>query len=274
MHWPDIHNVYRTCRYKLDYYLIEFRRKYYSNSRNPRVIQAKLKDQIILSLRTCPHDKYLVKQDEYLTLAEVGHELDPELGHHSVGSVVEMYLAETENPLLDLSDHSPGEEDDPQTAAELFTPITPATQITSPTPGSENRTESGLEEPNSGSEELKKHEEKTKPSLPDIQKVWAKLPFTSSRQTLKCKNAELTATNESVEAQDTSKWGKPTEGKMVWKTVLNDVSLSAARLSTGSDGGSKEDYESLTGDFIDSRRKVDLFVDNLAEGRAKFYGKS
>lgn len=258
MHWEDVYHVIHTCRYKIDYHLIELRRKYYSNSRNPRVIHTKLQDRMLFSLRTCPHDKYLPKADEFLTLEKA---TDTE-------SLMDIYLEE-EEPLVNLDETSSFDDHRPM---DVFSPTTPQTPQTSPIYPHENRPQTAQR---SQTSQLPKSE-KLRNSLPDIQKVWARLPFTASRmQNLMSKNVVASSTNESVEAFHTS-YKCPqcvNENKMVWKTVLNDVSLSAARLSTGSDGVSRDDYENLSGDFIDSKRKEDLFVENLAEGRAKFHGK-
>lgn len=65
--WEDmIHNV----RYKMDYYMIHARLNYYSNSKNPRVIQTRFQNQKLTSLRTNPHDPYFVRPGEFLTLAK------------------------------------------------------------------------------------------------------------------------------------------------------------------------------------------------------------
>lgn len=55
-------------RYKVEYYKTRYKQRYYSNDRNPRVIQTKLKNQLLLSLRTQPHDKYFLKPGEFLAL--------------------------------------------------------------------------------------------------------------------------------------------------------------------------------------------------------------
>lgn len=60
--------VLHSVRYNFDYYCIHARLNYYSNSRNPRVIQARFKNQKLTTLRTNPHDPYYARPGEFLTL--------------------------------------------------------------------------------------------------------------------------------------------------------------------------------------------------------------
>lgn len=66
-----MHSIQYTLhdlRYKVEYYKARYKQRYYSNDRNPRVIQTKLQNQRLLSLRTQPHDKYFIKPGEFLAL--------------------------------------------------------------------------------------------------------------------------------------------------------------------------------------------------------------
>ncbi|CUM47588.1 uncharacterized protein AC631_05169 [Debaryomyces fabryi] len=64
----SIQYTFHDLRYKVEYYKTRYKQRYYSNDRNPRVIQTKLKNQRLLSLRTQPHDKYFIKPGEFLAL--------------------------------------------------------------------------------------------------------------------------------------------------------------------------------------------------------------
>lgn len=64
----SIQHKFHEIRYKVDYMKTRYRQRYYSNERNPRVIQTKLLNQRLLSLRTHPHDKYFIKPGEFLAL--------------------------------------------------------------------------------------------------------------------------------------------------------------------------------------------------------------
>lgn len=65
---PKIQELYRDLHSNIDYLGIKYRQKYYSNDENPRLIQTRLKNQPLLSLRTLPHDKYLIKPGEFLSI--------------------------------------------------------------------------------------------------------------------------------------------------------------------------------------------------------------
>ncbi|CCE86332.1 Piso0_004815 [Millerozyma farinosa CBS 7064] len=64
----SIHDKFKEFRYKLEYAFASYKQRYYSNDTNPRVIQTKLKNSTLISLRTCPNDKYIIKQGEFLAL--------------------------------------------------------------------------------------------------------------------------------------------------------------------------------------------------------------
>lgn len=277
--WADVYHVYRRARYKVDYHLIELRRKYYSNSRNPRVIHSKLKTGILTTLRTCPNDKYLAKPGEYLSIE--GEESDPQSDPQSepIDDLVDLYLEEPEEPLVDLEDIASATDDENRPSAEIMSADTPATQV-SPISNDEfalgSKSDLNLHLDKMAATPVKTGSPaKSRPSMSDLQRVWSRLPFTQYKlQSIMKRNASATATTESVEAYQITKCAQ-SEDRRVWKTVLNDVSLSAARLSTGSDVGSKDEFENLSGDFTDYKRKpVDVFADTLVRGRAKFHGKA
>lgn len=273
--WADVYHVYRRARYKVDYHLIELRRKYYSNSRNPRVIHSKLKRGILTTLRTCPNDKYLAKPGEYLSIEGA----EPEPQSEPFDDLVDLYLEEPEEPLVDLEDTRSATDHENGPSAEIMSAETPATQFT-PLSNDEfvlgSKSDLNLHFDKMAATPAKTESPaKYKPSMSDLQKVWSRLPFTQYKlQSIMKRNAAATATTESVEAYQITKCAQ-SEDRRVWKTVLNDVSLSAARLSTGSDVGSKDEFENLSGDFTDYKRKpVDVFADTLVRGRAKFHGRA
>lgn len=63
--------VIHSVRYNFDYYRIHARLNFYSNSKNPRVIQTRFKNQKLTTLRTNPHDPYYARPGEFLTLAKM-----------------------------------------------------------------------------------------------------------------------------------------------------------------------------------------------------------
>lgn len=62
---PVVHDV----RFSVDMLRAKYTQWYYNTDRNPRVIHTRLPQQQLLSLRTWPRDKYLIKPGEFLTLA-------------------------------------------------------------------------------------------------------------------------------------------------------------------------------------------------------------
>ncbi|OBA19772.1 hypothetical protein METBIDRAFT_32841 [Metschnikowia bicuspidata var. bicuspidata NRRL YB-4993] len=64
------------------------------------------------------------------------------------------------------------------------------------------------------------------------------------------------------------------DDRKVWQLVLSDISLSAARLSTGSEGTSRDEFEDLKGDLTHAKVKEhpDFFAENMRQAKAKFYG--
>lgn len=63
----NIEYYIRKLRFKYHYIKANYLQRYYSNSKNPRIVQAKVTDRL-LSLRTCPNDKYMLKPGEFLAL--------------------------------------------------------------------------------------------------------------------------------------------------------------------------------------------------------------
>ncbi|ODV80552.1 uncharacterized protein CANTADRAFT_153147 [Suhomyces tanzawaensis NRRL Y-17324] len=62
-------NTIHQLKHRWDILLVEWRRRRYSNSHDPRLIHTKLKGKTLLSLRAFPHDEYHLKPGEFLTLA-------------------------------------------------------------------------------------------------------------------------------------------------------------------------------------------------------------
>ncbi|KAK6456011.1 uncharacterized protein RJT20DRAFT_140687 [Scheffersomyces xylosifermentans] len=63
-----LQGVFHDVKYHWHYLAVDYRRKYYSTNRNPRVIQSKFQNQTLISLRTFPQCKYLIKPGEFLSV--------------------------------------------------------------------------------------------------------------------------------------------------------------------------------------------------------------
>lgn len=250
MYFPSVSDLCRKAQYKWDYLCIDARLRYYSNSSNPRVIHTKLKNQPLLSLRTYPHDKYLVKPGEFLTLAKRG---DPE------------------EDVLDFLDH--------------YNEATLAVQVVKGSVGSAEREKAAL----MGSEEYWKTHEPEKynhsfwnprAALVHTDAMVARVVGQFRRREelvdvgqeslapSECSNAQ----NDKNEAKcncDARAKCKACRGAEVWRTVISDVLLLAARLSTGSEGTARDDYENLSCDLTELKRK-DVFAENYKQGRERW----
>lgn len=56
MYIPTVDHTVKQLRYKFNYAMIDMRRRYYGHLKNPRVINTKFKDEVLVSLRT--HTKF------------------------------------------------------------------------------------------------------------------------------------------------------------------------------------------------------------------------
>ena len=61
---------YRQVRFNVRFAIADYKQRYYSNSKNSRVIHTKLQNQPLITLRTEPHDKYLHSPGEFLKVPE------------------------------------------------------------------------------------------------------------------------------------------------------------------------------------------------------------
>lgn len=55
---------YRELRFRFNHLLVAYRQRYYSTDKNPRVIQSRIQNQQLLSLRTFPRDPCLTNNDK------------------------------------------------------------------------------------------------------------------------------------------------------------------------------------------------------------------
>lgn len=292
MFLPTFEQACNAVRYKIDYYLIDARQRYYSNSRNPRVIQTKLQNQTLMSLRTCPHDKYLLNPGEFLTL---GRKEDED---NDLNSFVDLYNGKSEGEGTEVNEtqiyETPiGKETQMENEAQIEdeaqnenTKLVDLDQCSCDCHGSHIQTspQTLVSRASRLKRRFKRKSPEPKPFMaePTIVEQLATADFqpeplehkTAAEISLKILGRFPFTGTKAPQAQS-CRCAKCVDEKKVWRTVLNDVSLSAARLSTGSDGPtSREDYENLSCDFIESKKKnSDVFAENLQAGKARFHGK-
>lgn len=361
--------AYHNVRYKVDYHMIHARLKYYSNSKNPRVIHTKLNNQRLITLRTNPHDPYFVKPGEFLTLGSSTDEYSAETLDH----VLHYYYHPTS---LDIESCPPtfGENEKEKSIQMVEGPSRTQGKpsecgvVESHRFGKEHRKnrsaklnldsekrgtpvgilkkwdERGISSADtagsSGTKKLKRISDKrsilqgskvpTSGGILDLpleslfprylQSSYSS-PVTfadnephphSPKKFENTKSATSGNFSGSLLEMDSSygnyaqysnllqvmspvesvsmfrqssprfsrapgnHYDNKADDKKVWQVVLSDISLSAARLSTGSEGTSREDYDSLKGDLTHAkvRENPDYFAENLKQGKVKFHGNS
>lgn len=235
---PTCEEIWRDLRYKTRYFIIDSKRKWYLTSKNPRVIHTRLQGQRLTTLRTCPNDRYLVKHGEYLDVEKKKPEPIKEPDYFE--SLVDLYNEDFEEE-QENSDHSIEVEPPLHSIVDEY--ISPPPRYSSPVDKS--------------SSFFQKLHQKY-PNAEDKEQVYVVIdenhPELSSREQLLLRKMQ-----------------KRPENDQIWKTVLNDVSLSAARLSTGSTPPSREELGDVSGDFTEKANKDrDFFKRNYDEGKVKF----
>ncbi|KAK6462054.1 hypothetical protein DFJ63DRAFT_313205 [Scheffersomyces coipomensis] len=358
--------TFRFIRYKIDYYYVDYKQRYYSTNRNPRIIQTKLQNKQLISLRTFPKDKYFTKPGEYLMLEPKScdvHELPlssssplepineiagdvvsflsfdetfiqshnrknrkvgvslpttdirinsvPDLmfssknnAHHKPSTCICECHENNVSPLesLELVKSNPKELKQPKSSKvrERFKRyIRIPSKSTHPLPLNDppSNIDSNIHVPieldvGMGMGLDKEKNQDNNPLLLKLADSPIKLsssssssPLISPQQQFYSLVSKLSSSsllpfgNDSSELKDTSTI-MPKSPK-VWKTVLNEVSLSAARISTGSTPSHLIDSRKVSADFIDAKSlnnneneqeqsETDLFAVNLAQAKMKY----
>lgn len=260
----SIHRIYRDVQYNLDYYNVKYRQKLYSNDRNPRLIQTRLQNKTLLSLRTCPHDKYLIKPGEFLTIEPLDlqqvqeqdleealfNDFDSPPASRRLNLSLLQSLAM--NSVCDLIKIEPEQEEllSEECSCACHSPISFKQRVKLKLICL--RPERVKEQQQEEDTELEEY--------PALRQMPCLLPSPARITTGATFQPVLSKPNQCLNTSkcQCAKCCKSEEN--VWKKVLNDVSLSAARLSTGSLPTSRHDFENLTSDFINTKSK-DAFAD-------------
>lgn len=294
--------VLHDLRYQIDCLLVEYRLRYYSTSKNPRVIQQRLCNQQLLSLRTWPHDKYFLKTGEFLAMsfsratnadrvaedplsAEqqvlfTGFDEDHEcpqcgrLGHSAEPNNGQIEAESAEDVLVDLN-VAP---ESPKKSFRRFMCLPFTKRVRSVAPLAEEDEEEEDEETAAKtkkgqmakpSENTKKAEAPGEVEAPARAERTDTLPLKDLL--LGLKTLHLQPANARGEVSEQASQNTPGRHEKVWTSVLNGVSLQAARISTGSQPTSRGDRGSVTADFIGA--KSDFFAARLQEAKFKYHGE-
>lgn len=275
---PSLSEAYRKAKYNWNYLLIDARLRYYSNSSNPRVVHTKFSNQPLLSLRTYPHDKYFVKQGEFLTLARKDD--------NDIVSFLDCYneasLASHANPTQYCMPGLPTQYCTPG----LFEVVKLSEGEWRPLASDRLHDWFRTQVPKEQTDKImaRAHERKKElvgkmkmrlrakvGSATDKEEQLIDMPLSPVTSKSEGHMLELARVRFEGDPNQRCKCAKCDE-KKIWQTVLNDVSLSAARLSTGSE--CTDDEQSPMHSPKNSPKKGakrDVFAENYRQGRTRFF---
>lgn len=233
------HRKYTGLRYKVDYLVIDYKQRYYSNHRDPRIVQGKLGESPFISLRTFPHDKYLARIGEFLTLTRRGKEVEAQKDE----------VEEEEEQSCEIESAESAD----MTECLISSPIMYHPRSVSLP---EELTKYSSEEANN-TEEPKTNiiQRLYKNYHPEVLIPKLKSPMLpktpkSAKSVKSITKFSFTPTDVPLPASRGDILSKGATRPEVWKLVLNDISLHAARIPYGAPPKSRQDYTNLTSDFI------------------------
>lgn len=227
---PTIPETYKRIRYKVNFFIVDTKLKWYLTSRNPRLIQSKFQGQTLISLRVHPHDKYLVKKGEFLSLEK------KQPDHFSWGSLVDLYCQEA---VENMSFPPPEEEiqEDPKGCEQ---PMIQSVDIVNKRVSKITRASNFIRSFQRSKAETGRDKESPGPGI--------------RRRIMYSRLFRRGHDKSSDEASPSNK--SSDSCPRVWHRILNDVSLSAAQVSTGTAPTSRSDYDNLSSDLTEGRRRA------------------
>lgn len=266
----------RDLQYHIDYAKINYRQRYYSTSRNPRVIQARIGNEPLLSLRTYPLDLYIVKPGEFLALERKckrskGKILqpsaeDPFLNFSRLNSLEESRelpveasgsgdVTQSESPKLGLKDRFRSFKGRYQSLHLLknnplkLDAAAPSHDLPSPI----------LETVNGDMAMWNQQIDNGGPQPPQLP---PRRPVRCASDTMKQSLCVRPDTSRANWVRRKSSGSRRSNESAVWKSVLNDISLSAARVTAGHQPKCNSAYRVLSCDFIN----VEAYLENCGVG--------
>lgn len=318
-----IHNL----KYRLDYYRADYTRKYYSNSKNPKVIHSKLNCKNLLSLRTCPRDKYMINPGEFLSTEPKrgeNEELNDNNSHDDIIDTCSNLICFNTDPYHsdfydsnDDSNNNMGFKKNPDEALRplmgrkimkgfSFTrkrlseiPLIPSPILEINSAAIEKLEEEEKEEENKDQEddhneaiEMVQLENSRTPNVIGDHKIMeyapsyipskVRDPLVNKNQTRFIFNMTNFGRRHSITEGDDhilynssyclNHKNNSDTNLYPWKTVYNNISLSAARVvSVGEAPKSKADFTNLTSDFVAVKPSKDVFNSTLEFGKRKYF---
>ncbi|KAF3988716.1 hypothetical protein FT663_03219 [Candidozyma haemuli var. vulneris] len=251
---PTIPETYKKLRYKVNYFIVDTRSKWYSTSRNPRLVQSKFQGQTMITLRVHPHDKYLIKPGEFLSLEKK----DPDT--FSLNSFVDMYCQEMVDN-MSFPDYEGSEKDEEEDSQEQDQDTKEAPKINSvdinePPISPITRASNFIRSFSRSERKAVNMEKEESPKAPESPKT-PESPITRKRdfyrRMLGIRRWEEEPLEESTSIGMEVSGDFSSPSPKVWRRVLSDISLSAAQISTGSAPSSRGAYENLSSDLTEGR---------------------
>lgn len=314
---PTFHELYKDVQYRIRYWEISYRQKYYSTDKNPRVIQTKLPNQKLISLRTLPHDKYLIKPGEFLSVSyepdkssamvvekhnksrfniqpkDYENYLESRNGKKLFGGFDDTVIGspmksqplrrvKSVTDLVSLQAQEEEEEEEEDATAEdkilsasslnTFSLLSPSLLPKIPSGKSIRRFIKSpwakltpLPEQNDPPGSPRKSDKILPPSR--VQSIVSKLSAPSCIERKTCPCTKCSARRPSSPANNENDQD-PVLEIQPWTKIYNDISLTAARVSTGSLPSSRHDFDNLSSDFV-RPKLVNKNLDNIRKCSAK-----
>ncbi|KAG7660926.1 uncharacterized protein J8A68_005601 [[Candida] subhashii] len=346
-----LYQTYHDIRFNVDHFIVGYRQRYYSLNKNPRVIQTKLHNQQLISLRTFPRDKYIVEPTGFLSLGnenanDSGNDEIEETASFTVYDIDELISfdescvsipipdyennnssREIQGPdclkgdrLISLGNFPEEQEFQEEELVEEEGCHLPAIYPVQDPPCScschkisvvpipkednsrkirvkdrfikfvrSNINKVASKESDSGSneqepsieivlDEAESLDRDQEVPANKISQIVSNFSFLTSRG-----DSTIGVQDEEIEENDREEEQEEVKTEKVWKLVLNDVSLSAARLSTGNAAHSIVSSHNIRGDFIDAKSSCspilpriannendDIFAINLEHAKSKY----
>lgn len=273
----------RNLRYQIDYAKIDYIQRYYSTSHNSRVIQTRIGNEQLLSLRTYPNDEYLAKPGKFLVLEKKSRmeSLKNEILYLRGQTPTEnASLQFTNDAFLDFSRLSSFKNEEEEEKGDERS--SKQDEAEEEKIDEQSLSQDGVEEEEGILDEMylepqvdlpkKGLKERLKSFKSCYQNMHLLLPLQASKMSIPSPILE-TLSGDPVQkkgegrefqhktpvkevAPPRSVGSRQSNGSEVWKNVLNDISLSAARVSIGHAPKPSHHFKDLSSDFIDAEMVV------------------
>ncbi|KAI5950689.1 hypothetical protein KGF57_004237 [Candida theae] len=297
--------AYHDVRFNFNHFVVDYKRKYYSLNQNPRVLRARVSNQPFTSLRTYEYYPPLPGTNEEESEESFDDENKENVPEHWLSST-NMDLFPSFDACFDHTENGPpprrilSEADIDQVGDDLLESFSLDMKVGSNSSHGRNfemvhsdtesghniHTDSGMQYvgpfhlvyPTPLSTEVKKGHR--------LSRIIRSFSDAATRcgQNDASNASSLSLENmEQQEKSDEQVGRKPPPtvdqpSNKIWKMVLNDASLSAARVSTGNSTSPVVTNQCIKADFTDARavppKQGDIFAQHLEQAKLKYSPKS